>query len=79
MSTKESVGSNEPIKSDSRTGRYGIKAYGKWFCFNSKRAYKKYLTAWMSGTGGSERDRAVDAFVALWNNQSFWDSDTCRL
>lgn len=79
MSSKVESDADGPIKSDSRTGRYGIKAYGKWFCFNRKRAYTKYLIALMSSTGGSERDRVVDAFVALWNKQNFWDSDTCRL
>lgn len=65
----------EPIESETRVGKYGIKAYGKWFCFNSKAKYRAFLMQWISGTDGSERDRAVDAMVALWRNVNFKDTD----
>jgi len=63
------------IESEDKTGRYGIKAYGKWFCTNSKRRFESYLMNWISDTEGSEQERAVKALSALWKGQPFTDSD----
>lgn len=56
-------------------GEYGIKAYGKTFRFATKDEYKAYLLDWMMNTDGSERDRAVDAFVSLEKGINFTDTD----
>lgn len=53
----------------------GIIAYGKAISFNSKKKFEEYLVEWMSHTSGSERDRAVDAFVNLRQGFNFTDTD----
>lgn len=57
---------------------YGIKAYGKIHTFNSARAFRKYLLAWIDGTEGSERDRAATALANLENGVAFTDTDQRR-
>lgn len=53
----------------------GIIAYGKSISFSSKKKFEEYLVDWMSKTSGSERDRAVDAFVNLKQGFNFTDTD----
>lgn len=53
----------------------GIIAYGKSKTFSSKKEFEEYLVDWMSHSEGSERDRAVDAFVNLRKGFSFTDTD----
>lgn len=55
--------------------KYGIIAYGKAISFGSKKKFEDYLVDWMSHTSGSERDRAVDAFVNLKQGFNFTDTD----
>ena len=45
--------------------KYGIKAYGQWHFFPSRKKYVAYLNEWIASTEGSERDRAVYALEAL--------------
>lgn len=45
--------------------KYGIKAYGEWEYFSTEKAYRDYLTEWMCGCEGAERDRAVTALCNL--------------
>ena len=54
---------------------YGIIAYGKSKTFKSKEKFEEYLVDWMSKTEGSERDRAVDAFINLRKGFNFTDTD----
>lgn len=54
---------------------YGIKAYGTWDCFSSRREYEKFLMDWIAGSEGSERNRAVDALVNLQSGINFTDTD----
>ena len=54
---------------------YGIKAYGKITTFNSARAMRKHLCAWIAATDGAERDRAVTALANLGNGIVFTDTD----
>lgn len=79
MSSKVKSDTDRPIESKTPTGRYGIKAYGTWFCFKTKKRYTSFLAAWMQSNTGASRDRGVDAFVALWNGCRFWDSDMRQL
>lgn len=58
-----------------KTGKYGIRAYGKWFCFKTKEEYEEYLMMWITLTEGSERDRAVDALSRLRSGHAFTDTD----
>lgn len=55
--------------------RYGIKAYGSTDWFRSAEDMRKYLVEWMASTEGSERDRAVTAFVNLENGITYTDTD----
>lgn len=55
--------------------RYGIKAYGSVDWFDSAEDMRKYLVEWMANTEGSERDRAVTAFVNLEKGINFTDTD----
>lgn len=66
---------DRPELSDRPRLRYGIRAYGKWSCFAKKAEYKEYLEDWMASTEGAERDRAVDALVALRGGQRFTNTD----
>ena len=75
MNAQRGDGYNTPIMSDKKVGRCGFKAYGSWLCFRSKRKFEDYLVKLMSCTSGSERDRAVDAFVALRRGVMFTDTD----
>lgn len=63
------------VMSKERKLKYGIKAYGRWFCFSTKGEYENYLMEWMSKTEGSERDRAVDALLKLRKGVNFTDTD----
>lgn len=58
-----------------KCGKYGIKAYGTWFCFDSENEYRFYLMDWICGTEGAERGRAVKALVNLQNEIKFTDTD----
>lgn len=58
-----------------RCGKYGIKAYGTWTCFDSISEYRFYLLDWIRGTEGAERDRAVDALVNLDTGVNFTNTD----
>ena len=58
-----------------KTGKYGIRAYGKWFCFKTKEEYEEYLMMWVTLTEGAERDRAVDALSRLRSGHGFTDTD----
>lgn len=60
---------------EAATGDYGIKAYGKWHCFPTEKAFKAYLGKWIGCTEGSERDRAVEAYVNLLNGIKKTDTD----
>lgn len=55
--------------------KYGIKAYGSVDWFDSAEDMRKYLVKWMVNTKGSERDRAVAAFVNLENGIAYTDTD----
>jgi hypothetical protein len=55
--------------------KYGIKAYGSVDWFDSAEDMRKYLVKWMANTEGSERDRAVAAFVNLENGITYTDTD----
>ena len=48
-----------------KCGNYGIKAYGRWFCFDGEEAFKAYLMDWICDTEGAERDRACEALRNL--------------
>ena len=64
---------------DKPTGKYGLKAYGKWFCFNTKRAFKAYLGKWIANTDGSERNRAYLALQRLeFDRVNLTDTDAAR-
>jgi len=56
--------------------KYGIVAYGKSFTFHSKKEYEDYLMAWIAGTDGSERDRAVTALSNLRQGYRLTDTDS---
>lgn len=58
-----------------KTGKYGVRAYGRWFCFWTKAEYEEYLMTWIAGTEGAERDRAVDALSRLRSGHAFTDTD----
>lgn len=45
--------------------KYGIKAYGSWDWFRTKREYKEFLTEWMMNTCGAEQERATQALCNL--------------
>lgn len=53
---------------------FGIKAYGTWSRFNTKREYRNYLNTWIAGTEGAERDRAVRALCNL--EAGIYETDT---
>ena len=55
--------------------KYGIKAYGSVDWFDSAEDMRKYLVKLMANTEGSERDRAVTAFVNLENGIAYTDTD----
>ena len=46
-------------------GKYGIKAYGSWHRFDTEDEFREYLSKWIAGTEGAERDRAVNALANL--------------
>ena len=54
---------------------WGIRAYGRDFRFRTRREYLKYLQDWMAKTEGSERERAVVAYIALSRGVKFTNSD----
>ena len=58
-----------------KRGKYGIKAYGTWTCFDKKGEYINYLMHWISSTEGAERDRAVDALIGLSDGMNFFNTD----
>ena len=55
-------------------GKYGIKAYGSWHRFGTEDEFRKYLSEWIAGTEGVERDRAVDALANL--DAGIYETDT---
>lgn len=55
--------------------KYGIKAYGKWQFFFSRKKYEEYLLDWICGTEGSERDRAAAALANLRCGINMTDTD----
>ena len=54
---------------------FGIKAYGTWTHFKTKKAFKSYLMEWICGTEGAERDRAVRALSNLESGIPCTDTD----
>lgn len=57
---------------------YGMKAYGRWHRFATLAEYSRFLLEWISGTDGSEQDRAFSALAALECGQTEYDSDMLR-
>ncbi len=55
--------------------KYGIKAYGSWTRFSTRKEYEGYLLNWIAGTDGAEQRRASSALAALHGGQAEFDSD----
>ena len=55
--------------------KYGIKAYGTWTRFASRKKYENYLLEWIAGTDGAEQSRASRALAALHEGVAEYNSD----
>ena len=56
--------------------RYGVKSYGKWDFFKTKGEYENHLKHLITNTYGAERDRFVNAMIALWKGKKHFDTDS---
>lgn len=55
--------------------QYGVKMYGKFFLFNSRRKFADFLRQGISRCEGSERERFVKALSNLMDGERFTDTD----
>jgi hypothetical protein len=53
----------------------GVKMYGKFFLFNSRRKFADFLRQGISNCEGSERERFVKALSNLMDGKRFTDTD----
>lgn len=55
--------------------QYGMKMYGKFFLFNSRRKFADFLRQGISRFEGSERERFSKALANLMDGKRFTDTD----